>query len=84
MSTKLTLTMEKEVVEVAKAYAKENGQSLSEIVESYFKLIAIKRSQRKSKHRDSNINKYRGIIKIDESIDYKHILEEELSKKYDI
>jgi hypothetical protein len=36
MNTKLTLTLEKEVIEIAKKYAKEKGQSLSEIVENYF------------------------------------------------
>lgn len=39
MNTKLTLTIEKEIIEVTKSYAKERGQSLSEIVENYFKLI---------------------------------------------
>lgn len=40
MNTKLTLTIEKEVIEIAKKYAKEKGQSLSAMVENYFKLIA--------------------------------------------
>ena len=43
MNTKLTLTIEKEVIEVAKEYAKEKGQSLSEMVENYFKLITVNR-----------------------------------------
>ena len=38
MNTKLTLTIEKEVIQIAKAYAKEKGQSLSELVENYLKL----------------------------------------------
>lgn len=32
MNTKVTLTIEKEVIEIAKEYAKEKGQSLSEMV----------------------------------------------------
>lgn len=36
MNTKLTLTIEKEVIATAKAYAKEKGQSLSDLVENYF------------------------------------------------
>ena len=43
MNTKLTLTIEKEIIEIAKEYAKEKGQSLSEIVENYFKLITVDR-----------------------------------------
>lgn len=38
MNTKLTLTIAQEVVESAKGYAKEKGQSLSDIVENYLKL----------------------------------------------
>lgn len=34
MSAKLTLTIEKAVIEKAKAYAKSTGRSLSELVES--------------------------------------------------
>lgn len=34
MSTKLTLTIEKTVIDKAKAYAKSTGRSLSELVES--------------------------------------------------
>lgn len=43
MHTKLTLTIEKEIIKTAKDYAKEKGQSLSDLVENYFKLITISR-----------------------------------------
>jgi hypothetical protein len=39
MSTKLTLTVEKTVIEKAKAYAKKTGRSLSELVEAYLENI---------------------------------------------
>ena len=42
MKTKLTLTLDKEVIKEAKAYAKDHGQSLSKIVENYFKDITKK------------------------------------------
>jgi Family of unknown function (DUF6364) len=35
MTTKLTLTVESQIIERAKKYAKGTGKSLSEIVESY-------------------------------------------------
>lgn len=35
MATKLTLTVEKSVIERAKSYAKETGRSLSELIENY-------------------------------------------------
>ncbi len=82
MNTKLTLTIEKEVIEVAKAYAKEKGQSLSELVENYFKLITHERREIKEEDLSPRVRKLRGIIKTDQELDYKKILEEELLKKY--
>ncbi|GEM_PF-1491281 len=35
MATKLTLTVEERIIEKAKAYAKQTGRSLSELVENY-------------------------------------------------
>lgn len=84
MNTKLTLTIEKEVIEIAKAYAKEKGQSLSEMVENYFKLVTVSRRKIKEKQLSPKVRKLRGIIKIDENIDYKQTLTEELSKKYGV
>jgi hypothetical protein len=82
MNTKLTLTIEKEVIETAKEYAKEKGQSLSEMVENYFKLITVKRKKIKPKHLSSNVQKLRGILKSNDVNNYKQTLTEELSKKY--
>jgi hypothetical protein len=39
MITKLTLTLNQEVIDSAKAYAKRNGKSLSAIVENYLRLL---------------------------------------------
>jgi hypothetical protein len=84
MNTKLTLTIEKEIIEVAKKYAKEKGQSLSEMVENYFKLLTVKRRKISEKQLSPKVRKLRGIMKTDHNIDYKQILTEELSKKYGI
>lgn len=84
MNTKLTLTIEKEVIEIAKEYAKEKGLSLSEMVENYFKFVTVKRNKIKEKQLSTKVRKLRGIIKTDENLDYKKILTEELSKKYGI
>ena len=84
MNTKLTLTIEKEVIEIAKEYAKEKGQSLSEIVENYFKFVAVKRIKVNEKELSPKVRKLRGIIKTNDDLDYKQILTEELSKKYGV
>ncbi len=39
MSTKLTLTVEKHVIEKAKIYARKTGRSLSEIIETYLESL---------------------------------------------
>ncbi len=82
MNTKLTLTIEKEVIQIAKEYAKEKGQSLSDLVENYFKLITNERRPLKTKELSPRIKRLRGIIKTDKQLDYKEILTEELLKKY--
>lgn len=82
MNTKLTLTIEKEVIDVAKEYAKEKGQSLSAMVENYFKAITLNRKQMKEKQLSPRVKNLRGIIKTDIEIDYKQVLTEELLKKH--
>ncbi|HUH73844.1 MAG TPA: DUF6364 family protein [Chitinophagales bacterium] len=84
MNTKLTLTIEKEVIETAKEYAKEKGQSLSEMVENYFKLVTVEKRNLNKNQLSPKVRRLRGIIKSEENIDYKEILTEELSKKYGI
>ena len=82
MNTKLTLTIEKEVIDVAKVYAKEKGQSLSEMVENYFKILTSERGKFQERQLSSKVRKLRGIIKVDKNLTYQEILTEELSKKY--
>ena len=57
---------------------KEKGQSLSEMVENYFKFVTVKRMKIKEKQLSSNVRKLRGIIKTDDNFGYKQILTEEL------
>lgn len=42
MNAKLTLSLDKEVIEKAKAYAKEQGISLSKMLENYLKVVTSK------------------------------------------
>jgi hypothetical protein len=84
MNTKLTLTIEKEVIDVAKVYAKEKGQSLSEMVENYFKILTSERGEFQERQLSSKVRKLRGIIKVENNLNYQEILTEELSKKYGI
>ncbi|MFY9822417.1 MAG: DUF6364 family protein [Thermoanaerobaculia bacterium] len=46
MNTKLTLKLDEEVIEKAKAYAEHRGVSLSRMVESYFSRLTQEGDQR--------------------------------------
>ncbi len=84
MNTKLTLTIEKEVIEIAKKYAKDKGQSLSELVENYFKFVTVNRPKLKEQELSPRVQRLRGIIKTHKKLNYKEILSEELAKKYGV
>lgn len=84
MNTKLTLTIEKEIIKIAKEYAKDKGQSLSEMVENYFKFVTVKRMHTKEKQLSPKVRKLRGIIKVEDDFNYKEILTDELIKKYNV
>ena len=84
MNTKLTLTIEKEVIDTAKEFAKEKGLSLSYLVENYFKIITSQREKKNEHELSPKVRKLRGILATDKDFDYKKTLTEELSKKYGI
>jgi hypothetical protein len=80
MNTKLTLTIEQSVIEKAKSYAKEKGQSLSEIIENYLK--AITSGKENNDDITPLVSSLRGSFKAPESFDYKKELSKALSEKY--
>ena len=82
MNTKLTLTLEKEVIEIAKEYAKEKGQSLSELVENYFKLLTRDSKTEEMVELSQKVKSLKGILKVDQDFDYKKVLEEEIIRKH--
>ena len=84
MNTKITLTIEKDIIEEAKIYAWDKGQSLSDIVENYFKLLTKDNREIKPTQLSPRVRRLRGIISVEEDFDYKKVLVEELSKKYGV
>ena len=79
MSTKLTLTIQKEVIEDAKAFAKEQGKSLSQIIENYLKSLSVETKQREL---SPNVKKLVGVLKLPKNFDYKKELSDALDEKY--
>lgn len=81
MNTKLTLTIEERIIHRAKKYAKQNGRSLSAIIENYLKIITQEEEQEK-KEITPIVKSLKGSFKAPKSYDYKKDLADGLSKKY--
>lgn len=81
MNTKLTLKLNKRVIERAKKYAQKNNQSLSIIVENYFKTISDKENKNDIEI-SPNVLELSGIIKLSENLNLKEIYGKHLNKKY--
>lgn len=81
MDSKLTLTLEQQVIENAKQYAKKSKQSLSDIIENYLKLLVNSDTQKSTKS-TSKILLSKGAFKEPEGFDYQKEISDRLLKKY--
>jgi len=81
MNTKLTLSLNKDVIEMAKTYAKENNISLSFLVENYL-LKIISELQSKEESKGSIVNELAGIINFENQSDFKDEYVDYLIEKY--
>lgn len=81
MNTKLTLTIDKDIIEKAKRYARKRERSLSAMVENYLKSLV-------DTEKDSNselspiVKSLKGSFNLPENYDYKKELTDLLSEKY--
>lgn len=79
MLTKLTLTMEKEVIDRAKSYARNSGRSLSDIVEQYLDRI----TQEEAGQRVSpKLKKLVGAVQLPNDFDERKELRSYYEKKH--
>lgn len=81
MNTKLTLKLNKRVIERAKKYAQKNNKSLSVMVENYFKTISDKENKNDIEI-SPNVLELSGIIKIPDNLNLKGIYGKHLEEKY--
>ena len=79
MTTKLTLTVEKTVIEKAKAYAKKTGRSLSELVENYLEAITL---NEKEENLSPRLKKIVGVVKLPHDFDEEKELSDYYKKKH--
>ena len=76
MNTKLTLNIDKSIIEDAKSYAKENKVSLSKLIENY--LSSLTKSSEKESKISPLVESLTGVISpnIDERKSYRDYLSE--------
>jgi len=82
MNTKLTLTIEREIIERAKNYAKGKNRSLSDIIENYLKILTKEERNNKIKKLNPAVESLKGSFKMPKDMDYKKELKNRLEKKY--
>lgn len=79
MTTKLTLTVEKSIIEKAKSYARNTGRSLSELIENYLESIVKENGEQTM---SPQLKKIVGAVKLPENFDEKKELRSYLEKKH--
>jgi predicted CopG family antitoxin len=80
MNTKLTLTIDDQVITKAKKYAKNSGRSLSDLIENYLKNITS--SEKDDFKISPKVKSLRGAFKVPKDFDYKTELSRAISEKY--
>lgn len=87
MNTKLTLKLDKNVIEKAKIYAASRKHSLSFMVENYLKAVtSMEKTETNEEIKISDFVKSIGIdgVNLPDDFDYKKELTEILSQKYGV
>lgn len=81
MNTKLTLKLDKDIIEQAKLYAKEKHTSLSVLVANYFKTLAENKYEAEIEL-SPIVQELSGIIELPEDYNLKEDYTDYLIKKY--
>jgi Family of unknown function (DUF6364) len=80
MLAKLTLTIDHEVVENAKIYAKKNGRSLSSLIEGYLK--ALSQQEEEVTDLSPRVKSLLGSVKVPADFNYKNALSDSINSKH--
>ncbi|KIC91279.1 DUF6364 family protein [Flavihumibacter sp. ZG627] len=80
MTTKLTLTIEEEVIKSAKVYAQKKGRSLSDLVENYLKTLSSKEGSKEKL--SPRVKRLVGSVKLPKDFNYKDALQESINEKF--
>ncbi len=71
MDKKLTLSLNQQIIEKAKKYAKHNGTSLSRMIESYFQSLTSKLDKEEDIQISPLVESLSGVVLLPENFDYK-------------
>lgn len=83
MTTKLTLSLEDEVIKEAKILAKTRGKSLSNLIENYLKVLISQKKSEDLIEISPKIKRLVGCVpQLNQDSDYKKVVAEEIFKKY--
>lgn len=80
MNTKLTLNLDKTVIEEAKQYAKSRQISLSKLIETY--LSSLSKPQQNEIEITPLVQSLSGVIEMEKEIDQKELYGQYLIEKY--
>jgi hypothetical protein len=80
METKLTLRLNKKVIDQAKQYANDHETSLSKLVENY--LSAVTNESRSIEKISPLVQSLSGVIQLSENEDPKRTYQEHIKEKY--
>jgi hypothetical protein len=81
MDAKLTLSVDKDVIEKAKTYAKLHKVSLSHIIENY--LLTLTQKEKSFLEPSPLIKSLSGVVKLDNDFDHKSDYSDYLNSKYE-
>ena len=81
MDAKLTLKLDKGIIEHAKEYARKKNISLSRMVERYFKAVVEKKPDKEKKY-SPLVEELSGIINLDNDFDFREEYTDYLLEKY--
>lgn len=79
MNTKLTLSVEKQVIQKAKSYAKQTGRSLSDIIQTYLENLTREENPKKTSQKLKNLI---GAVELPKNFDEEKEKRDYLEKKH--
>lgn len=82
MDKKLTLSLDKHIIEKAKEYAKMNGTSLSKMIESYFQSLINKQLDDSENPITPLVDSLSGVGKFADDFDFQKERSKYLDRKY--